>query len=102
MIQKILISSFLRGLSLEDGAATLTEFTGKLLAEATLNYISKLKTKPKKILVCGGGRKNSTLINCLKDNMNIGNLVENIDNFGVDGDFIESPGICLLSYKIFS
>ena len=31
----------MRGLSLEDGAATITEFTGKLLADATLNYISK-------------------------------------------------------------
>ena len=93
--------SFVRGLSLEDGAATLTEFTGKLLAEATLNYISKLKTKPKKILVCGGGRKNSTLINCLKDNMNIGNLVENIDNFGVDGDFIESQAFAYLAIRSF-
>ena len=93
--------SFVRGLSLEDGAATLTEFTAKLLAEATLNYISKLKTKPKKILVCGGGRKNSTLINCLKDNMNIGNLVENIDNFGVDGDFIESQAFAYLAIRSF-
>ena len=93
--------SFVRGLSLEDGAATLTEFTGKLLAEATLNYISKLNRKPKKILVCGGGRKNLTLINCLKDNMNNGNLVENIDNYGVDGDFIESQAFAYLAIRSF-
>ena len=93
--------SFVRGLSLEDGAATLTEFTGKLLAEATLNYISKLNRKPKKILVCGGGRKNLTLINCLKDNMTNGSLVENIDNYGVDGDFIESQAFAYLAIRSF-
>ena len=91
----------MRGLSLEDGAATITEFTGKLLADATLNYISKLSSKPKKILICGGGRKNLTLINCIKDNMNIGDIVENIDNYGVDGDFIESQAFAYLAIRSF-
>ena len=90
---------FVRGLSLEDGAATITEFTGKLLADATLNYISKLSSKPKKILICGGGRKNLTLINCIKDNMNIGDIVEKIDNYGVDGDFIESQAFAYLAIR---
>ena len=93
--------SFVRGLSLEDGAATVTEFTGKLLADAILNYISKLHSKPRKILICGGGRKNLTLINCIKDNMNIGDLVENIDNYGVDGDFIESQAFAYLAIRSF-
>ena len=91
--------SFVRGLSLEDGAATVTEFTGKLLADAILNYISKLHSKPRKILICGGGRKNLTLINCIKDNMNIGDIVENIDNYGVDGDFIESQAFAYLAIR---
>ena len=93
--------SFVRGLSLEDGAATVTEFTGKLLADAILNYISKLHNKPRKILICGGGRKNLTLINCIKDNMNIGDIVENIDNYGVDGDFIESQAFAYLAIRSF-
>jgi len=93
--------SFVRGLSLEDGAATVTEFTGKLLADAILNYISKLHSKPRKILICGGGRKNLTLINCIKDNMNIGDIVENIDNYGVDGDFIESQAFAYLAIRSF-
>ena len=93
--------SFVRGLSLEDGAATVTEFTGKLLADAILNYISKLHSKPRKILICGGGRKNLTLINCIKDNMNIGDIVENIDNYGIDGDFIESQAFAYLAIRSF-
>ena len=93
--------SFVRGLSLEDGAATVTEFTGKLLADAILNYISKLHSKPRKILICGGGRKNLTLINCIKNNMNIGDIVENIDNYGVDGDFIESQAFAYLAIRSF-
>ena len=93
--------SFVRGLSLEDGAATVTEFTGKLLADAILNYISKLHSKPRKILICGGGRKNLTLINCIKDNMNIGDIVENIDNYGVNGDFIESQAFAYLAIRSF-
>ena len=93
--------SFVRGLSLEDGAATVTEFTGKLLADAILNYISKLHSKPRKILICGGGRKNLTLINCIKNNMNIGDIVENIDIYGVDGDFIESQAFAYLAIRSF-
>tara|TARA_B100001741_G_scaffold254678_1_gene217026 strand:- start:156 stop:1253 length:1098 start_codon:yes stop_codon:yes gene_type:complete len=93
--------SFVRGLSLEDGAATVTEFTGKLLADAILNYISKLHSKPRKILICGGGRKNLTLINCIKANMNIGDIVENIDIYGVDGDFIESQAFAYLAIRSF-
>ena len=93
--------SFVRGLSLEDGAATVTEFTGKLLADAILNYISKLHSKPRKILICGGGRKNLTLINCIKANMNIGEIVENIDIYGVDGDFIESQAFAYLAIRSF-
>ena len=33
--------------------------------------------------------------------MNIGNLVENIDNFGVDGDFIGSQAFAYLAIRSF-
>jgi Predicted molecular chaperone distantly related to HSP70-fold metalloproteases len=33
--------------------------------------------------------------------MNIGNIVENIDNFGIDGDFIESQAFAYLAIRSF-
>ena len=61
--------SFVKGLSLEDGAATLTHFTAKLIGEGLMNFM--LKSQITRIgslfkascLVCGGGRKNKYLIN---------------------------------------
>ena len=58
--------NFVRGLSLEDGAATITEFTGTVLGDGILDFLNKLNNKPKKILVCGGGRKNLTLIESIR------------------------------------
>ena len=53
--------SFSRGLSLEDGAATLTEFSQSILGER-LSQILKKELKLRNILICGGGRKNTLLI----------------------------------------
>ena len=49
--------SFVRGLSLEDGLATLTEFTAQVLSRKILD---------KNIYVSGGGRKNKFLITSLE------------------------------------
>ena len=49
--------SFVRGLSLEDGAATLTEYTSIILS----GYID-LVADARRIIVCGGGRKNSLTV----------------------------------------
>ena len=49
--------SFVRGLSLEDGAATLTEFTAEILSKHKIGQ---------KIYICGGGRKNSFLLDRIK------------------------------------
>ena len=51
--------SFVRGLSLEDGAATLTEFTARIIISA----IKETDRYKEKIILCGGGRKNKFLIN---------------------------------------
>ena len=47
--------SFARGLSLEDGAATLTEFTSSIISEELTSSLGKIQIN--EILVCGGGRK---------------------------------------------
>ena len=53
--------SFIRGLSLEDGATTLTDFTASIISEElSLSLVNSEKIQD--ILVCGGGRKNEILI----------------------------------------
>ena len=93
--------NFVRGLSLEDGAATITEFTGSVLGESILNFFKKLSNKPKKILVCGGGRKNLTLIQSIKEKLVEKSTIENIDKYGLDGDFIESQAFAYLAIRSF-
>tara|TARA_S200000501_G_scaffold373758_1_gene421661 strand:+ start:64 stop:1206 length:1143 start_codon:yes stop_codon:yes gene_type:complete len=92
--------SFARGLSLEDGCATITEFTAYLIAEG-LKHISSKKNII--FLVCGGGRKNSNLIKCIRNYLKSANKInlEIIDNYNLKGDFIESQAFAFLAIRSF-
>jgi anhydro-N-acetylmuramic acid kinase len=98
--------SFVRGLSLEDGAATLTHLTALLISEGitqfmSRNYPDEENTLTKaKILICGGGRKNKFLLDILKKSLNI-NKIESIDEYGYDGDFIESQAFGYLAIRSY-
>tara|TARA_B100000780_G_scaffold29308_1_gene18565 strand:+ start:378 stop:1565 length:1188 start_codon:yes stop_codon:yes gene_type:complete len=98
--------SFVKGLSLEDGAATLTHFTAKLISEGLIrfmlkNYAPKINTLSKAIcLVCGGGRRNKYLIETLRKNLNIKKVVS-IDEYGHNGDFTESEAFAYLSIRSY-
>ena len=59
--------SFVKGLSLEDGCATLTKFTAYLIAQGIIITNRINNNDPKNIFVCGGGRKNNFLIENIKD-----------------------------------
>ena len=83
------ISSF-RGLTLEDGAATIIEFTKEILAN---------KISSKNIICCGGVRKNKFLIEILEKK--IEKKIINIDDFKIDGDFIESQAFAYLAIRSF-
>tara|TARA_B100001250_G_scaffold395178_1_gene399806 strand:+ start:1 stop:1110 length:1110 start_codon:yes stop_codon:yes gene_type:complete len=92
--------SFARGLSLEDGCATITNFTAFLIAQG-LERISKENSIT--FLVCGGGRKNFFLINCIKNylaNTKKINL-EVIDNYSFNGDYIESQAFAYLAIRSY-
>ena len=92
---------FVRGLNLEDGAATLTDFTGKIIGSGLLSFLSETKDKLLKVLLCGGGRKNITLIDNIKKST-IHNLeIECIDDFGIDGDYVESQAFAYLAIRSF-
>ena len=98
--------SFVRGLSLEDGAATLTHLTAKLIGEGLIKFMSKNNNPSLNVLnkttcfVCGGGRKNKYLMDKLKDNLNIRELML-IDRQGLNGDFIESQAFAYLAIRSY-
>ena len=82
--------SFVRGLSLEDGAATLTEFTASILST---------KKMDKNVYLCGGGRKNLFLLDSIKKK--ISNKIRLIDELEIDGDFVESQAFAYLAIRSF-
>ncbi len=89
---------FAKGLSLENGAATITDFTAKIISEG-INYIHG-KNQPwnDKWLVCGGGRKNEYLLECIKNNFDKINI-DPIDKYEINGDFIESQAFAFLAIR---
>ena len=92
---------FVRGLDLDDGAATLTEFTARIIGIELLNFLSDVKDKLCKILICGGGRKNINLIDRIKNTMPKNLIIQPIDDYGVDGDYIESEAFAYLAIRSF-
>jgi anhydro-N-acetylmuramic acid kinase len=92
---------FVRGLSLEDGAATLTDLTGRLIGSGILSFLSKMKNELWKVLVCGGGRKNKTLVEIIKSNTSKNLIIQSIDDFGIDGDYVESQAFAYLAIRSF-
>jgi len=86
--------SFVKNLSLKDGAATLTEFTAQLIISA----LKSSNRSKEKIILCGGGRKNNFLVKKLKKE---NRAIKLIDGYGVDGDFVESQAFAYLAIRSF-
>jgi len=82
--------SFVRGLSLEDGAATLTEFTASILSTKKIDN---------KAYICGGGRKNLFLLESIRKK--ISSEIKLIDELGIDGDFVESQAFAYLAIRSY-
>ncbi len=80
--------SFVRGLSLNDGAATLLEFTAEIISKNISNN---------NIYVSGGGRKNKFLIKKIEKKIN--KKINMIDNLDLNGDFIESQAFAFLGIR---
>ena len=91
--------SFARGLSLEDGAATLTKFTSKIISSSLLQICSTKTSSPIKVIVCGGGRKNLTMIDQIKKDISKKLTIKNIDDYKINGDFIESQAFAFLAIR---
>ena len=82
--------SFIKGLSLENGAATLTEYTADICSKKLIN---------RNIYVSGGGRKNTFLIQRIKKKIHC--KIRLIDHIGINGDFIESQAFAYLAIRSF-
>ena len=91
--------SLVKNLSFKDGAATLTELT----AVNTLEWAEKYFVEESILILCGGGRKNKFLIERLKkySNQFFKGRIKMIDEFGVDGDFIESQAFAYLAIRSY-
>jgi len=88
--------SFVRGLSLKDGAATLTEYTSEILFKQLKISHDGLEEN---IILSGGGRKNEFLVKKIENKINI--PLKLIDDFGIDGDFTESQAFAYLAIRSY-
>jgi anhydro-N-acetylmuramic acid kinase len=91
---------FAKGLSLENGAATITNFTAMLIANGMEHSHRKNPSSIYKWLVCGGGRKNKYLLDSIKCNFEKISI-EPIDQYEIDGDFVESQAFAYLAIRSF-
>ena len=63
--------------------------------------LSKTKNELWKVLLCGGGRKNTTLVNRIKKEIAKNFVIQSIDEYGIDGDFVESQAFAYLAIRSF-
>ena len=92
---------FARGLNFEDGTATLTEYTASIIAEGLMNCLSSEKEESWRVLICGGGRKNKTLIDSIKSKIYNNIIIQFTDDYGIDGDYVESQTFAYLAIRSF-
>ena len=94
--------SFVKGLSFEDGCATLTKFTAFLIADGLRKIDKKNNINPNQYIFCGGGRKNKSLMQWIENylvNKNIS--IKDIDDYNFDGNFIESQAFAYLAIRSY-
>lgn len=82
-----------RGLSLEDGAATLTAFTARSVARG----LRLLPARPAAIHVAGGGRHNGTMMRMLTEATGVPALP--VDGLGWNGDAVEAEGFAYMAVR---
>lgn len=81
------------GLSLEDGAATLTAFS----AAAVGRGLDRLPTRPRRLVVCGGGRRNPTLMRFLAERAGVEAVPA--EAVGWRGDAVEAECFAFLAAR---
>jgi anhydro-N-acetylmuramic acid kinase len=82
------------GLSAEDGAATLAALTAACAAEGARHFPEPVT----RWLVCGGGRRNRTVMAMLAARTNA--AVEPVEAVGLDGDMLEAQAFGYLAVRV--
>jgi len=91
--------SFVKGLSYEDGLSTLVDFTAIIIYQAILKSIKINENEKLSIIVCGGGRKNLSLMKSIRKRLPKNISLKIIDDYKIDGDFIESQAFAYLAIR---
>lgn len=86
-------ASMADGLSLEDGAATLTAFTAAAIGLG----LDLLPQRPAQLIVCGGGRKNPSIMAALRHRARVEPI--SAEDVGWRGDAIEAECFALLAVR---
>ena len=93
--------NFVRGLSLEDGLSTLTNFTATIIYQSIFNSINLSKDEKLNILICGGGRKNLSLLDSINSKLSSKMKLTLIDDFKINGDFVESQAFAYIAIRSY-
>ena len=95
-------NSFVKGLSFEDGCATLTKFTAYLITDGLRKINKNNDINPNLYIFCGGGRKNKFLMQSIANYLgNKSVKITNIDDYNFDGNFIESQAFAYLAIRSY-
>ena len=92
--------SFVRGLNLENGASTLSDLTAEMISKAIIHFSNSQNSLN---IVCGGGRKNIYIMDMINKKLSNYNNLKffTIENFGINGDYIESQAFAYLAIRSF-
>ncbi len=82
------------GMNTEDGAALLAAFTAAAVGKA----LDLLPRRPEKLVVCGGGRHNPTIMAMLGPRAGIGAIPA--ETFGWSGDAVEAQCFAFLAVRV--
>ena len=83
-----------KGLSLEDGAATLTAFSAAAVGKA----LDLLPERPPRLIVCGGGRRNPALIEAIRARARVTPVLA--EEVSWRGDAIEAECFAFLAVRV--
>jgi anhydro-N-acetylmuramic acid kinase len=83
------------GLSLEDGAATLTAFAAETVALGLRSH----ESTPERVIVCGGGRHNPVLMEAIARRLSVPVPVQTAEAVGWRGDSIEAEAFAYLAAR---
>jgi anhydro-N-acetylmuramic acid kinase len=87
-------ASMADGLDLATGAATLTAFTASAVGKA----LDLLPQRPRRLIVCGGGRRNPALMKMLTQRARVEAV--NADAVGWRGDAVEAECFAFLAARV--